>query len=105
VKSIAIRENEAIAPKQAHSTAQERKRRDIDERSACIDNRERIGVLEGDTIVGHKHQGILLTYNDRRGRLCIIRGYQNRLSQVIADNSINALKSHQVQSITYDNGK
>ena len=80
-------------------------RRDIDERPVCIDNRERIGDFEGDTIVGHKHKGILLTYNDRKSRFCIIRGHQNRLSQVIADSSIAALKSHQVHSITYDNGK
>ncbi len=80
-------------------------RRDIDERLACIDNRERIGDFEGDTIVGHKHQGILLTYNDRKSRLCIIRGHQNRLSHIIAQSSIDALKPHRVHSITFDNGK
>lgn len=80
-------------------------RRDIDEHAACIGLRERVGDFEGDTIVGRRRQGILLTYNDRKTRVCIIRGHQNRLAKTIAQSTIDALKNHGVKSITYDNGK
>ena len=80
-------------------------RRDIDERPAVVDQRSRFGDFEGDTVVGNKHKGVLLTFADRKTRLCIIRPHCNRKAPLIAQSSIEALKSYQVETITYDNGK
>lgn len=80
-------------------------RRDIDERPCIVDERIRFGDFEGDTVVGHKHKGVLLTFADRMTRLSIIRPHRNRKSSLIATSSIDALKDHEVQTITFDNGK
>ena len=80
-------------------------RHDIDERPAIVDERSRFGDFEGDTVVGHKHQGVLLTFADRMTRLSIIRPHVNRKSDLIATSSIDVLKAHEVHTITYDNGK
>ena len=80
-------------------------RRDIEERPTIVDERSRFGDFEGDTVVGHKHKGVLLTFADRMTRLTIIRPHINRKSDLIAQSSINALKDYEVHTITYDNGK
>jgi IS30 family transposase len=80
-------------------------RRDIDERMSIVEERIRFGDFEGDTVVGHKHKGVLLTFADRMTRLSIIRPHENRKSETIAISSIDALKNHEVLTITYDNGK
>ena len=80
-------------------------RHDIEERPAIVDERSRFGDFEGDTVVGHKHKGVLLTFADRMTRLSIIRPHVNRKSDIIATSSIDALKAHEVHTITYDNGK
>lgn len=80
-------------------------RRDIDERPSIVDQRIRFGDFEGDTVVGHKHKGVLLTFADRMTRLSIIRPHVNRKSNLMAQSSIQALKGHEVHTITYDNGK
>jgi IS30 family transposase len=80
-------------------------RRDIDERPAVVDQRSRFGDFEGDTVVGNKHKGVMLTVADRKTRLCIIRSHCNRKAPLIALSSIEALKNHHVETITYDNGK
>ncbi len=78
---------------------------DIDYRPEIVDQRCRFGDFEGDTVVGHQHKGVLLTYADRKTRLTIIRPHINRKSQLIAQSTIQALKDYQVHTITYDNGK
>lgn len=80
-------------------------RRDIEERPCIVDERIRFGDFEGDTVVGHKHKGVLLTFADRKTRLSVIRPHKNRKSDIIATSSIDALKAHEVLTITYDNGK
>lgn len=80
-------------------------RRDIDERPAVVDERSRFGDFEGDTVVGNKHKGVLLTFADRKTRLCVIRAHKNRRAGLIASSSIKALKSFNVHTVTYDNGK
>lgn len=80
-------------------------RRDIDERPIVVEERKRFGDFEGDTVVGNKHKGVLLTFADRMTRLCIIRPHINRRASVIAISSIEALKPYDVHTVTYDNGK
>lgn len=80
-------------------------RRDIDERPAVVEERSRFGDFEGDTVVGNKHKGVLLTFADRKTRLCVIRPHKNRRAPLIASSSIKALKPYDVHTVTYDNGK
>lgn len=80
-------------------------RHDIDERPSIVDTRRRIGDFEGDTVVGNQHKGALLTLIERKSLLSIIRPHPHRLARTIAQSCINALKSYQVKTITFDNGK
>lgn len=41
----------------------------IDQRPSVVDRRVRYGDWEGDTMVGHRHQGRLVTYVERKSRL------------------------------------
>ena len=80
-------------------------RRDIDERPTVVDERSRFGDFEGDTVVGNKHKGVLLTFADRKTRLCVIKPNKNRRATLIASSSIKALKPFKIHTVTYDNGK
>lgn len=96
--------------KKRYASGQQRRgqlinRRDIDERPLIVEDRSRLGDLEGDTVVGARHKGVLLTFADRKSRISIIRPHTNRKADVIAQSSIDALKSFGVLTITYDNGK
>ena len=96
--------------KKRYASGQQRRgqiinRTDIDERPLIVESRSRLGDLEGDTVVGARHKGVLLTFADRKSRISIIRPHVNRKADVIAQSSIDALKSFGALTITYDNGK
>ncbi len=96
--------------KKRYASGQQRRgqiknRHDIDERPLIVEDRSRIGDLEGDTVVGAHHKGVLLTFADRKTRISIIRPHKNRKADVIAQSSIDALESFGALTITYDNGK
>ena len=44
---------------------------DIDQRPAIVEKRARYGDWEGDTMVGHKHQGRLVTHVERKSRFLL----------------------------------
>ena len=78
---------------------------DISERPPIVEQRVRFGDFEGDTVVGKKHKGVLLTFVDRTTRFTKIRALPNRKASVVSQCSIHLLSSMPVQSITFDNGK
>ncbi|KAF7275169.1 hypothetical protein GWI33_012118 [Rhynchophorus ferrugineus] len=80
-------------------------RTDISERPDIIDNRERIGDYEGDTVIGHGHKGVLVTLVDRTTRETKIKVLPNRKADKVSDACINMLKGEVTHSITFDNGK
>ena len=80
-------------------------RNSIDERETVIENRGRIGDLEGDMIVGNNQNGYLLTYVDRKSRLTTIRHSQTKQADKVTELTIEALRGQNLHSITYDNGK
>jgi len=77
----------------------------ISQRDSAIDNRERLGDFEGDTIIGKNHQGAMLTLVDRVSKLTILRPLGSKNAQNLADIGIQALNRWQTHSITFDNGK
>lgn len=78
---------------------------DISERPTIIEQRQRLGDYEGDTVVGKGHQGVLMTLVDRTTRETKIRVLANRKANQVTKACIAMLKSEVVHSITFDNGK
>ena len=75
----------------------------IDERPTCIDNRDRLGDFEGDTVILSDKQR-LYTLVDRKSGYAFIRHIQNGFAQTIYDETIEICKDNSILSITYDNG-
>ena len=48
-------------------------RLDISQRPVGANNRSRYGHWEGDTMVGHKHQGRIVTHVERKSRYLLAR--------------------------------
>lgn len=90
--------------------AQERRgqiahRQSIELRPTLVDERQRIGDFEGDTVVGKGHKGVLVTLVDRVTRETKIKSLPNRKASRVAQACIDMLRYEQLQSITFDNGK
>ncbi len=79
----------------------------IAERPSVVDRRERFGDFEIDTVIGKNHKGALLTINDRKTGLAIIRKLQSRNALELANATIEALIPYKgmLHTITSDNGK
>lgn len=79
-------------------------RRDITERDPVIDARTRIGDFEGDTIMGAKHQGAIVTLVDRKSLFLQARALPNKTAAGVAHACISLLSDKGAHSITFDNG-
>lgn len=80
---------------------------DISERPEIVNNRERVGDWEGDTIVGKNHKGSIVTLDERVSKLRFAYPLNNRKADAVKD-AINKLLSpikKTVKTITFDNGK
>jgi transposase, IS30 family len=77
----------------------------IHDRPAVIDERIRLGDLEGDTIIGKGHKGACTTLVDRKSLYVWIHVLPNRSAQNTADACIVLLSKARAHSITFDNGK
>lgn len=75
----------------------------IDKRPKVIDDRERLGDFEGDTVILSDKQR-LYTLVDRKSGFAVIRHIQNGFAQTIYDETIDICKNNNILSITYDNG-
>jgi IS30 family transposase len=81
----------------------------IDERPSIVENYERVGDWEADTIVG-AYQGskpVLVTLVERKTKLTLIRKASNKTAKAVSQAMLSmlaAIKDH-VLTITYDNGK
>jgi IS30 family transposase len=80
---------------------------DIDERPNIVDNKERFGDLEIDTIIGKNHKGAILTINDRATSRVWIRKLQGKEAIPVAKATAWALRKvkNLIYTITADNGK
>ena len=78
----------------------------IHDRPEAVQNRERIGDWEGDTVSGGVGKGYLVTLVDRRTRYLVAAKVNTLNAEVIAQTVIRALKSSgmPVKTITFDNG-
>lgn len=75
-------------------------------RDAVIENRERLGDFEGDTIIGKNHKGALLTLVERKSLYThIVYLGTTRVSSKTINSCISRLKLSSAYSVTFDNGK
>ncbi|MEN9984313.1 MAG: hypothetical protein RI918_2282 [Pseudomonadota bacterium] len=79
-------------------------RRDIDERDPVIEKRERVGDFEGDTVMGAKHQGAIVTLVDRKSLLLQAKALPSKAAAGVAEACISLLAKKPVHTITFDNG-
>lgn len=79
---------------------------DIKERPAEVNQKERLGDWEGDTVVGKGHQGGVLTLVDRSTKFTEAFLLKSRKAQEITE-KIKTLrkKKDRFKTITFDNGK
>lgn len=80
---------------------------DIDMRPKIVEEKSRVGDFEIDTIIGKNHRGALVTINDRKTGLVIIRKVPSKNAELVAQAAIQALMPYKntAHTITADNGK
>jgi IS30 family transposase len=80
---------------------------DIDQRPAIVEQKERFGDLEIDTIIGKNHKGAILTINDRVTSKVWIRKLSGKEAIPVAKITAWALRKvkNLIHTITADNGK
>ena len=80
---------------------------DISQRPKVVDDRERAGDLEIDTIIGKNHQGAIVTVNDRASGLLKMKKLEGKSAQQLAMATIELLEDMKpfLNTITADNGR
>lgn len=79
----------------------------IDERPKLVDNKERLGDWEVDTIIGKNHKQAIVSLTERKSYLTLIRKVDTRTAENVSEAVIDMLKpiAGIVHTITSDNGK
>jgi IS30 family transposase len=79
----------------------------IEERPQMVEQRERLGDWEVDTLVGKGHRGALVSLVERKSRYTLLQPVTQRLADLVADATISLLRPFAdfVHTITGDNGK
>ena len=80
---------------------------DIDQRPLIVEQKERIGDLEIDLIIGKDHKEVLLTINDRASGILNMCKVQTKQAKEIETKTIELLEDWEpfIFTITSDNGK
>lgn len=80
---------------------------DIKERPAIVETKSRIGDWEGDTIIGAKHQGAILSYVERKSKFTILAKLEEKTANNVLKNTVTRLSKLKklCHTITYDNGR
>ena len=81
-------------------------RRSIHVRPAIIDDRERYGDWEIDTVIGKRGTGAIVTLLERKSRFYLVKKVTSKHADAVADATIEMLQPFKalVHSITADNG-
>ena len=82
-------------------------RRGIEERSAAVETRNRIGHWEADTVIGAAHKGALVTLVERKSGMLLIKKVKFKRADLVSQAMIGLLTpvKQTVTTMTYDNGK
>lgn len=78
----------------------------IAERPAEVDAKERFGDWEGDTIIGAKHQGVVVTLVERRSKYTLMGKSEDKSAAAVHKVVVDLLASTQLpkETVTFDNG-
>ena len=78
----------------------------IDKRPKIVDNKERVGDWEGDTIIGKDHQSAILTLVERKSKFTLIIPLAAKKAQEVEEKIALVLPKIRlpVLTITFDNG-
>jgi IS30 family transposase len=79
----------------------------IEQRPKIVAHKRRYGDWEGDTIMGAKHQGAILSLTERKSKLIRLRVLHGKTATEVRKESIKLLRplKARVHTITLDNGK
>ena len=79
----------------------------IEKRPEVVNNRERVGDWEADTIIGKNHKGAIVTLDERKTKLRLAIPLPGKKAKAVKQAMISALKplKNFVKTMTYDNGK
>lgn len=82
-------------------------RRSIEERPEIVDQRQRIGDWEVDTMIGKGHRQAIVTLTERKSRFSLLRKVKRRKAKLVSAAVIDLLQpvADRSQTITADNGK
>jgi len=82
-------------------------RRSIDERPEIVDQRQRIGDWEVDTMIGKGHRQAIVTLTERKSRFSMLRKVERRKADLVSAAVIDLLQpvADRLHTITGDNGK
>ena len=64
---------------------------DIEERPQIVEQKTRIGDWEGDTIIGVKHQGAIVSYVDRCWKFTVLKQVDRKTAELITQATIEKL--------------
>lgn len=83
-----------------------RNRRFIDERPPIVDQKQRVGDWEIDTIIGKNHKQAIVSIVERKSKFTVLRKVNRKTAQSVTQATISVLKalSNRVHTITSDNG-
>jgi len=78
----------------------------IDERSAIVEEKVRLGDWEADTVICKDHKGVLVTLTERISKKTLIAHVPPKHAEIVKDAIIARLKSEKthLNAITFDNG-
>lgn len=84
-----------------------RNRVSIDERPKLVEEKQRIGDWEIDTVIGQNHQGALVTIVDRVSKFTLIKKVESKHAEAVTEATIVLLQPYldKTLTITADNGK
>jgi transposase, IS30 family len=77
----------------------------INQRPPIIENKERIGDWEGDTIIGKDHQGAMLTLVERKSKYTLIFPLMSKTAKEVEDKMGEINTIIPFHSVTFDNGR
>jgi IS30 family transposase len=79
----------------------------IEKRPAIVEQRQRIGDWEADTIVGKRHHQAIVTLIERKSRFALLRKVEQRTADQVGSAMIVLLQpvSDRLHTLTVDNGK
>ena len=82
-------------------------RTSIEQRPQIVAAKRRLGDWEGDTIIGARHQGAILSMTERKSKLIRLRKLGGKTARELRQESIKLLLplKARVHTITLDNGK